>query len=47
LGAVLGIIYNSISPEAAQNFSNKIKILATIFIQIGKLLSPLVLQLLL
>ena len=44
LGAVLGIIiHNSISPEAAQNFSNKIKILATIFIRLVQMIiSPLV-----
>lgn len=44
LGAVLGIIiHNSITPEAAQNFSNKIKILATIFIRLVQMIiSPLV-----
>ncbi|MBG6187601.1 MULTISPECIES: dicarboxylate/amino acid:cation symporter [Flavobacterium] len=44
LGAVLGIIiHNSISPESAQNFSNKIKILATIFIRLVQMIiSPLV-----
>ncbi|SFF19704.1 dicarboxylate/amino acid:cation symporter [Flavobacterium xueshanense] len=44
LGAALGIIiHNSISPEAAQNFSNKIKILATIFIRLVQMIiSPLV-----
>ena len=44
LGAVLGIIiHNSIGPEAAQNFSNKIKILATIFIRLVQMIiSPLV-----
>lgn len=44
LGAILGIIiHNSISPEAAQNFSSKIKILATIFIRLVQMIiSPLV-----
>jgi Na+/H+-dicarboxylate symporter len=44
LGAILGIIiHNSISPEAAQNFSNKIKILATVFIRLVQMIiSPLV-----
>jgi Na+/H+-dicarboxylate symporter len=44
LGAVLGIIlHNSISPEAAQSFSNKIKMLATIFIRLVQMIiSPLV-----
>ncbi|MGO4904059.1 dicarboxylate/amino acid:cation symporter [Flavobacterium sp. W20_MBD1_R3] len=44
LGAILGIIiHNSISSEAAQNFSNKIKILATIFIRLVQMIiSPLV-----
>ncbi|RDI50280.1 dicarboxylate/amino acid:cation symporter [Flavobacterium glaciei] len=44
LGAILGIIiHNSISPEAAQNFSAKIKILATIFIRLVQMIiSPLV-----
>ena len=43
-GAILGIIiHNSISPEAAQNFSAKIKILATIFIRLVQMIiSPLV-----
>ncbi|MCR4031290.1 MULTISPECIES: dicarboxylate/amino acid:cation symporter [Flavobacterium] len=44
LGAVLGIIlHNSISPEAAQAFSSKIKMLATIFIRLVQMIiSPLV-----
>jgi len=44
LGAVLGIIlHNSISPEAAQSFSTKIKMLATIFIRLVQMIiSPLV-----
>ncbi|TDE45024.1 cation:dicarboxylase symporter family transporter [Flavobacterium rhamnosiphilum] len=44
LGAILGIIiHNSISPEAAQGFSAKIKILATIFIRLVQMIiSPLV-----
>ncbi|MFV8378090.1 dicarboxylate/amino acid:cation symporter [Flavobacterium sp. LB3R33] len=44
LGAILGIIiHNSISPEAAQAFSTKIKILATIFIRLVQMIiSPLV-----
>jgi len=44
LGAALGIIlHNSISPEAAQSFSNKIKMLATIFIRLVQMIiSPLV-----
>ncbi|RUT70062.1 dicarboxylate/amino acid:cation symporter [Flavobacterium cupreum] len=44
LGAILGIIlHNSISPEAAQSFSNKIKMLATIFIRLVQMIiSPLV-----
>jgi Na+/H+-dicarboxylate symporter len=37
LGAILGIvIHNSISAEAAQGFSAKVKILATIFIRLVK-----------
>jgi len=37
LGAALGIvIHNSISQEAALSFSNKIKMLATIFIRLCK-----------
>jgi Na+/H+-dicarboxylate symporter len=44
LGAILGIIlHNSISSEAAQSFSNKIKMLATIFIRLVQMIiSPLV-----
>ena len=44
LGAILGIvIHNSISPEAAQSFSAKIKILATVFIRLVQMIiSPLV-----
>ena len=44
LGAILGIIlHNTISPEAAQSFSNKIKMLATIFIRLVQMIiSPLV-----
>ncbi|MRX40362.1 cation:dicarboxylase symporter family transporter [Flavobacterium sp. LC2016-23] len=44
LGAILGIIlHNSISPEGAQSFSNKIKMLATIFIRLVQMIiSPLV-----
>ncbi|WP_278020991.1 dicarboxylate/amino acid:cation symporter [Flavobacterium ginsengisoli] len=44
LGAVLGIIlHNTISPEAAQLFSGKIKMLATIFIRLVQMIiSPLV-----
>ncbi|WP_316633784.1 dicarboxylate/amino acid:cation symporter [uncultured Flavobacterium sp.] len=44
LGAALGIIlHNSISPEAAQSFSAKIKMLATIFIRLVQMIiSPLV-----
>ena len=44
LGATLGIIlHNSISPEAAQSFSTKIKMLATIFIRLVQMIiSPLV-----
>ncbi len=44
LGAVLGIIiHNSITPEDAQNFSSKIKILATVFIRLVQMIiSPLV-----
>lgn len=44
LGAILGIIlHNSISPEAAQAFSSKIKMLATIFIRLVQMIiSPLV-----
>jgi Na+/H+-dicarboxylate symporter len=44
LGAILGIIiHNSISPEAAQGFSAKIKILANVFIRLVQMIiSPLV-----
>ena len=44
LGAVLGIvIHNSISVEAALSFSNKIKILATVFIRLVQMIiAPLV-----
>lgn len=44
LGAILGIIlHNSISPESAQAFSSKIKMLATIFIRLVQMIiSPLV-----
>jgi Na+/H+-dicarboxylate symporter len=44
LGAILGvIIHNSIAIESAQEFSNKIKILATIFIRLVQMIiSPLV-----
>ena len=44
LGAILGIIlHNSISPEASQSFSSKIKMLATIFIRLVQMIiSPLV-----
>ncbi|KIQ21081.1 C4-dicarboxylate ABC transporter [Flavobacterium sp. MEB061] len=44
LGAILGIIlHNSISTEAAQSFSSKIKMLATIFIRLVQMIiSPLV-----
>ncbi|MFB9076416.1 dicarboxylate/amino acid:cation symporter [Flavobacterium procerum] len=44
LGAILGIIlHNTISPEAAQSFSSKIKMLATIFIRLVQMIiSPLV-----
>ena len=44
LGAILGIIlHNTISPEAAQVFSSKIKMLATIFIRLVQMIiSPLV-----
>ena len=44
LGAILGIIlHNLISPAAAESFSNKIKILATIFIRLVQMIiSPLV-----
>ncbi|MBE8726556.1 dicarboxylate/amino acid:cation symporter [Flavobacterium hungaricum] len=44
LGAALGIIlHNTISPEAAQSFSTKIKMLATIFIRLVQMIiSPLV-----
>ncbi|MFD2942033.1 dicarboxylate/amino acid:cation symporter [Flavobacterium notoginsengisoli] len=44
LGAILGIIlHNTISPEAAQAFSSKIKMLATIFIRLVQMIiSPLV-----
>ena len=44
LGATLGIIlHNSLSPEAAVSFSNKIKMLATIFIRLVQMIiSPLV-----
>ena len=44
LGAILGIIlHNTISTEAAQSFSNKIKMLATVFIRLVQMIiSPLV-----
>lgn len=44
LGAILGvIIHNSVATEVAQEFSNKIKILATIFIRLVQMIiSPLV-----
>jgi Na+/H+-dicarboxylate symporter len=44
LGAVLGIvIHNFISAEAALSFSNKIKILATVFIRLVQMIiAPLV-----
>lgn len=44
LGALLGvIIHNSVAVESAQEFSNKIKILATIFIRLVQMIiSPLV-----
>ncbi|OAZ05152.1 dicarboxylate/amino acid:cation symporter [Flavobacterium succinicans] len=44
LGAILGVvIHNSVTAEAAQEFSNKIKILATIFIRLVQMIiSPLV-----
>lgn len=44
LGAVLGIIiHNSVAVEAAQSFSSKIKMLATIFIRLVQMIiSPLV-----
>ncbi|MCZ8229386.1 cation:dicarboxylase symporter family transporter [Flavobacterium sp.] len=44
LGAILGVvIHNSVTTEAAQEFSNKIKILATIFIRLVQMIiSPLV-----
>lgn len=44
LGATLGIIlHNTISPEAAQSFSTKIKMLATVFIRLVQMIiSPLV-----
>ncbi|MFV8466391.1 dicarboxylate/amino acid:cation symporter [Flavobacterium sp. LB1P62] len=44
LGAILGIvIHNLISAEAAQSFSNKIKMLATVFIRLVQMIiSPLV-----
>ena len=44
LGAILGIIiHNSITVEAAQSFSAKIKILATVFIRLVQMIiSPLV-----
>lgn len=44
LGAVLGIIiHNSVVPESAQEFSNKIKMLATIFIRLVQMIiAPLV-----
>ncbi|MFC4476227.1 dicarboxylate/amino acid:cation symporter [Flavobacterium chungangensis] len=44
LGAILGIIlHNTISPESAQAFSSKIKMLATIFIRLVQMIiSPLV-----
>lgn len=43
-GAILGVIlHNSISPEAIQSFSSKIKMLATIFIRLVQMIiSPLV-----
>jgi Na+/H+-dicarboxylate symporter len=44
LGAILGvIIHNSTAPETAQEFSNKIKMLATIFIRLVQMIiAPLV-----
>lgn len=44
LGAALGItLHNSVSPEVAQSFSSKIKMLATIFIRLVQMIiSPLV-----
>nr|WP_315172014.1 cation:dicarboxylase symporter family transporter [uncultured Flavobacterium sp.] len=44
LGAILGVtIHNSVATETAQEFSNKIKILATIFIRLVQMIiSPLV-----
>jgi Na+/H+-dicarboxylate symporter len=44
LGAILGvIIHNSVAAESAQEFSNKIKILATIFIRLVQMIiAPLV-----
>ncbi|HEX9153007.1 MAG TPA: cation:dicarboxylase symporter family transporter, partial [Flavobacterium sp.] len=44
LGAILGIIiHNSIAAEAAQSFSSKIKMLATVFIRLVQMIiSPLV-----
>lgn len=44
LGAVLGVIvHNSVAPESAQEFSNKIKMLATIFIRLVQMIiAPLV-----
>ncbi|WP_427874576.1 dicarboxylate/amino acid:cation symporter [Flavobacterium sp. MMS24-S5] len=44
LGAILGIIlHNTISPESAQAFSSKIKMLATVFIRLVQMIiSPLV-----
>lgn len=44
LGAILGvIIHNSVATESAQEFSNKIKILATIFIRLVQMIiAPLV-----
>ncbi|MEN2402212.1 dicarboxylate/amino acid:cation symporter [Flavobacterium sp. MC2016-06] len=44
LGAILGIIlHNSISPEATESFSTKIKMLATVFIRLVQMIiSPLV-----
>ena len=44
LGAILGVvIHNSISAESALSFSNKIKILATVFIRLVQMIiAPLV-----
>jgi Na+/H+-dicarboxylate symporter len=45
LGAILGVIHNTISAEAALSFSNKVKILATVFIRLVQMIiAPLVLQ---